>query len=136
MSTFKEYLTFPIACLIIVLSFACSSESTQPVGGPCSYDSFPGTAKFTELIPETNGVTAYFDFTLTDPEAPVTYLNSHATHLQIYSSISGGPTTTDWLIYNGISVGAEIPAVVEEIRHGACSPMIMTFPTITGAVAG
>lgn len=128
-----------IVYLIISLNLLYACSESRGIGGPCEFQSFPGTAEFTELKPVTNGFEVYFDFTLSDPTAPVRYLNNNGIGLQ-FSSFDGDVThtvfTDQWLTSNGVSVGVKVPAEYKELLHGSCAPGFISFPTITGASGG
>jgi hypothetical protein len=128
-----------IVCLIISLNLLCScsgSESRGIIGGPCEYQTFPGTAQFTELKSVTDGFEVYYDFILSDPTVSLNYIKNNGKNLQFATWDNAGwhtVFTTEWLTSNGISVGVAVPAEYKEIIHGSCSPAIISFPTITGA---
>jgi hypothetical protein len=128
-----------IILLIIALSILYSCSESRSSGGPCEFQSFPGSAQFTELKPVTNGNEVPFDFIVSDPTVSVKYLNNNGKNLQL--SVFDGDVkhyvfTNDWLNTNGISVGATVPAQYEELRQGSCAPGFVSFPTITGAQGG
>ncbi len=128
MFTALNFVRFQFVFLIIGALFLCScAESSDGIGGPCTYNSYPGTAVFTELAP-----VALFNFTLSNPTTQPTYLRNNGQGLQLYTW-DGGNQTADWLATNDISVGVQVPATYQEITHGSCSPWLITFPTLTGA---
>ncbi len=128
-----------IILLIIALSILCSCSGSRSTEGPCEFQSFPGSAQFTEIKPVTNGHEVYFDFIASDPTVSVKYLNNNGKNLQLSvfdEDVTHYIFTNQWLNTNGISAGATLPAQYEEIRQGSCTPGYVSFPTITGAQGG
>jgi hypothetical protein len=128
-----------IILLIAALSTLYSCSDSHFDVGPCEFQSFPGSAQFTELKPVTSGNEVYFDFIASDPTVSIKYLNNNGKNLQ-FSIFDGNVTqyvfTNAWLTAVGISVGAAIPAQYKELRQGSCPPGYVSFPTITGAQGG
>ncbi len=128
-----------IILLIISMNIFYSCSDSRGAGGPCEFQSFPGSAQFTEIKPVTNGNEVYFDFIASDPTLSLKYLNNNGKNLQ-FSVFDGDIThyvfTDEWLSSNGISVGATISAQYEELLQGSCPPGYVSFPTITGAQGG
>ncbi len=121
------------------MNILSSCSETRGIDGPCEFQSFPGSAQFTELKPVTDGNEVYFDFIASDPTLSLKYLNNNGKNLQL-SVFDGDVThyafTNEWLNTNGISVGSSVPAQYEELRQGYCAPGFVSFPTITGAQGG
>ena len=140
MRTHGRVISFQGACLIIALYILCSCSEPRGIPQwPCEYESFPGTAEFTELIQVTDGIEVYYDFTPSDPTVSMKYLTNDGKHLQFLTwDEHGWHSAFDeaWLASNGISVGSTLPAEYKEIRYGSCSPGLVSFPTITGASGG
>jgi len=124
---------FLIVVIFLISSCSKSSDQNSSAGGTCTYASFPGTAEFTELLTVASGVEVLFDFTLSDPTAPLNcakcFNNGKDFHLQWNSSVP----TAEWLVSNGIYTGVSLPAVYQEMQTGSCNPYMITFPTVTDA---
>ncbi len=122
---------FEKICLVVLLLIISScSDPKNDAGGPCTFDSFPGAAKFTQLVPVN-----YFDFIPDDSTAPVSYLRNNGKDLQIYD-YKGEIYSAESLSLIGISVGTVVPAIYKKILQGSCAPTLISFPTITGAYGG
>jgi hypothetical protein len=118
-----------ISVFVSILVFACGTGTNEdPIGGPCSYSSTPGTANITSIATDTNGVAASFVFTPTDPNATPKY--GEGNNGTFYTG-TGSLPSAGLLSINGITVGATFPAVREEITTGTCTPWLYTFPTLT-----
>jgi len=126
---------FNLICLFSfsILLVSCAGSGVDPkVGGLCTYENFPGTAKFTELKVVPNGVEAHFDFTPTDPNAPTRYrIHNDDKNITLFLDGSGLPSA-DWLSSKGITVGSEFSSICMEERTGTCTPLMYTLTAIPG----
>jgi len=117
------------ATLLILASLcfiSCSGSSQQHApGGPCRYNSYPGTIKFTALTTTANGVEAHFDFTATDPTAPK-WPSDTDNHLVLPT----GLPSQQWLDTQHISIGVQLQANRQDILSGTCTPIIYSFPSL------
>jgi hypothetical protein len=98
------------------------------VGGPCTYDSYPGTCKITAVdtpaadaaaCPQTP-VTITFDFTPTDPSAPSKYNFPGFADTAVQAMITA----------TGLTVGSTHPCARKEQTAGACTPVLFEFTDV------
>ena len=102
------------------------------VGGPCSYEEFPGVAEITSVVPAPpeaynceNAVEITFNFNLHDPSDYDDYLIPGWQDHELKLTVGGGLNPpADWAEMVGLTVGSLHPAVRMEIREGTCTPVI------------
>ncbi len=124
---FRQIVRLSLLFFVSASILSCGSSDSRLVGGPCTFDSMQGTAKFTALNTVPGGVEAYFDFTPDDPKALPRFTNDKNRMLYLGSRL---PSSGE-LSSNGITVGAIFPAIREEITSGTCAPWEYTFPTLS-----
>ena len=141
-----RFFLFPFAAALVAL--AClpalaHAAGPERVGGPCRYESYPGTAAFMDVKawqPEspTAGVpTPYpplavtFTFTPAQPIANEPLYRPGAVHtFTLVNSMPPGPRFT---AKYGITAGAVVPCELRVIREGTCTPVVLEFPGIDRA---
>ena len=126
---------FAVVPTIFILCSCSAQNQKQIVGGPCTSQSFPGTATVTEIIVKTNGSEAHFKFSPTDPNVISQYHIPSKDDNIILTRDGLGLPTSEWLTSQSITVGAEFQAIRHEIRTGTCTPLMFTFPSIPGCSA-
>lgn len=129
-----------LAFVVILVTFlaafqATSSAQAQRVGGPCSYDDFPGKAVVlsVEHIPQPEAKAAHLPyqpyrvfFTFT-PSVPVRHPLFQAAKAHELTLSGGTPPGPAFLRKYGIKPGAEFKTDLHLIRSGTCSPVVFTF---------
>jgi hypothetical protein len=118
------------AVAAVSLLGACT---TTPIVGGCTYDKTPGTATVTAIEePSSNlyncpndPVRVTFDFAPTDTTQTQAYLKGRPVIVG-----SGANPNRAYILSKGFAVGKALPAVREDIRSGACSPIEFIFPGI------
>ncbi len=117
-----------VAFVFVSQSPGCTkSNSSQIVGGPCTYSDFEGTATITKLTPQDDGYWAIFDTTLSKQPPPKNYRNEGH---RVLIKNAGGKTDEKWLSAQGISVGVQLDFKVAIITSGTCTPVVFEFPTL------
>lgn len=140
------------SCLLllsaVLAAFAClpalaQAAGPERVGGPCRYESYPGTATFVDVKPwqpesPTAGVpTSYPPLTVTFqfvPNQPITdeplYKPGVVHTFMLINSMPPGPR---FAAKYGITAGAGVPCQLRVIREGTCTPAVFEFPGIDRA---
>ena len=128
-----------LACLPVLANAA----ALERVGGPCRYESYPGTATFTDVKawqPEspTAGVpTPYpplavaFTFTPAQPIMNESLYKPGVVHT--FTLINCMPPGPRFAAKYGIKAGAVVPCQLRVIRQGTCTPVVFEFPGIDRA---
>jgi hypothetical protein len=116
---------------------ACDSDDPF-VGGPCLYDSIPGTATIRSVTPDTSphticddAVTVYFDFGPDNPNAHADYRfpvwpDSNRT---LFVADGKNPPY-GWIEAQGVTEGTQHPCVRLEIKKGTCTPVMFVLTDI------
>lgn len=125
------------------LAAPADAASLERVGGPCRYESYPGTATFMDVKawqPEspTAGVptpyaplTVTFQFVPNQPITDVPLYRPGAVHtFTLINSMPPGPRFADKY---GIKACATVPCELRVIREGTCTPVVFEFPGIDRA---
>ncbi len=103
------------------------------IGGPCSYNEFPGRAVITSVTPAPDGgcidaVYVEFNFIPDDPNALELYVFPNWPDTGQFLTVGDGkhPNAT-WAELQGLTVGSIHPAIRMEISDGTCTPVIFKF---------
>lgn len=131
----REIVRLSLFAFTFALILSCGSCDRHPVGGPCTYDSVKGTAKFTTLNTVAGGVEAYFDFTPDDQSAIPRFTNDKNRKLFAGGSSPRLPTSEE-ITSNGITVGSILPAIRVEMTAGTCTPWGYTFTNLSTGLSG
>ncbi|BAH75633.1 hypothetical protein [Solidesulfovibrio magneticus] len=133
------------AALVALICLPALARAAGPerVGGPCRYESYPGTATFVDVKPwqpesPTAGVpTPYPPLTVTFqfvPNQPITnepLYRPGAVHT--FTLINSMPPGPRFAAKYGIMAGAAVPCQLRVIREGTCTPVVFEFPGIDRA---
>lgn len=129
----------PIAVTLLALLLTCvlSSCGVKPdhVGGPCTYDDYPGTATITKIEKTENskqqsGVTGYEGFEVLftfKPDVPLkdSLGAQAATWEHLYQIGSGTYPGPEYLKKYQLEVGKTFRGTMSIIKSGTCTPVIM-----------
>ena len=124
--------------LILVLTVQSCNDDDPVCGGPCYFDSIPGTALIKQVFGDTisttgcaNAVFVYFDFTPTDSTAPDKYRFPMWPDTNRKLGVGDGKNPpASWVEAQKLLEGTEHPCIrLEEIK-GTCPPVIYAFPTV------
>lgn len=118
-----------------LLGIAASPAPSEPrVGGPCSYDKYPGKAKITKIVKTDasrqqakegwgyEGVEIWFTFTPDKPLPAGRWWSDRVGGPQLFQLLSCYPGEK-YVEKYGIKEGKEFPATLSIIKEGACSPI-------------
>ena len=131
-----------LACLP-ALAAPADAAPVERVGGPCRYESYPGTATFVDVKPwqpesPTAGaptpyppLTVTFTFTPAQPVANEPLYRPGAVHT--FTLINSMPPGPRFAAKYGITAGATVPCHLRVIRQGTCTPVVFEFPGIDRA---
>jgi hypothetical protein len=126
-------------CFCLGPSLALAASPGR-VGGPCRYDSFPGTATFLSVAPWQPGSpaagvpTPYPPLAVTFqfvPQEPVTgepLYKPDAVHT--FTLVNSMPPGPRFAAKYGLKAGAAVPCQLRIIREGTCTPVLYEFPGI------
>ena len=128
-----------LACLPVLADAA----SLERAGGPCRYESYPGTATFVDVkawqpeSPMAGVPTPYPPLTVTFqfvPNQPITdepLYKPDAVHT--FTLINSMPPGPRFAAKYGIKACATVPCQLRVIREGTCTPVVFEFPGIDRA---
>ena len=103
-------------------------------GGPCEYNSIPGSCQITEITaadptkmcgPDPMEVT--FQFTPTDPNVTLRFSN---TPQSLRVNLSGDDPSSGCLAAKGVTVGATFACHRREETKGTCTPVSHSFDSL------
>lgn len=132
----------------VITVFACRPALAQAagperVGGPCSYESYPGTVTFVDVKPwqpesPTAGVpTPYPPLAVTFTFTPAQPLTNEPLYkpgvVHTFTLINSMPPGPRFAAKYGITAGAAVPCQLRVIRSGTCTPVVFEFPGIDRA---
>ena len=135
------------SCLLllsaVLAAFAClpalaQAAGPERVGGPCRYESYPGTATFVDVKAwQPDSPTPYPPLAMTFqfvPNQPITdeplYKQDVVHTFTLINSMPPGPR---FAAKYGIKAGAVVPCELRVIREGTCTPTVFEFPGIDRA---
>jgi hypothetical protein len=137
-SSMKWTVGIAIALTALTLSFLCAGCTNDPVGGPCPYSDFPGTATIRTGTPGNssgsdceNGVIIVFDFAPTDSSDVDDYrFPAWPDTGRVFELSSGGSVPDRWADKEGLTPGSKHQCIRREIRVGPCTPLLFKFPDV------
>lgn len=117
---------------VVLMSVSCAEteprEIGRVVGGPCSYESYPGKAEVVSVRKGDDGYDVKFTF------------HSENTPRETYARVEGKPhcllltngsrPKLRFLKKYGIESGKMLPCNLEVIVKGTCTPVLFKFPTV------
>jgi hypothetical protein len=142
----SRFFLFPFAAALVALvCLPALAHAAGPgrVGGPCRYESYPGTATFTDVkawqpdSPMAGVPTPYpplavtFQFVPTQPIANEPLYRPGAVHA--FTLVNSMPPGPRFAAKYGIKAGAVVPCELRVIREGTCTPTVFEFPGIDRA---
>ena len=132
----------------VLAAFAClpvlaQAAGPERVGGPCRYESYPGTATFVDVKPwqpdsPTAGVpTPYPPLTVTFTFAPAQPIANEPLYrpgaVHTFTLVNSMPPGPHFAAKYGIKAGTVVPCQLRVIREGTCTPTVFEFPGIDRA---
>lgn len=122
----------------ILIANCDANDIDGPIGGPCDYVKYPGSAIIVSVEQDTdqmrtceNGALIKFTFRPTDSSASSRYLYPQRSDTnQAFLVGSGCSPPLNWALSRGLVVGSEHSCVRREIISGTCSPVGFGFPDI------
>lgn len=117
---------------VVLMSVSCAEtkapEVRRVVGGPCSYESYPGKAEVVSIKKSDDGYDVKFVFH-SEKVPPETYAGVEGkTHRLLL--IEGSHPTLGFLKKYGIETGKVLPCNLDVIVKGTCTPVVFKFPTV------
>lgn len=135
---------FAAACVALAcLPVLADAAGPERVGGPCRYESYPGTATFVDVkawqpeSPTAGAPTPYpplavtFTFTPAQPITKEPLYRPGAVHT--FTLVNSMPPGPRFAAKYGITDGAVVPCQLRVIRDGTCTPVVFEFPGIDRA---
>lgn len=132
----------------VITVFAClpalaRAAGPERVGGPCRYESYPGTATFVDVKPwqpesPTAGVpTPYPPLAVTFTFTPAQPITNEPLYkpgvVHTFTLINSMPPGPRFAAKYGITAGTAVPCQLRVIREGTCTPVVLEFPGIDRA---
>ncbi len=103
-------------------------EKDANVGGACTYNDIQGMATITYINQANLGeVVIKFDFTASE-DVEYKYANFPDKGQKFFVKGQGCCPPASWCKENGISQGAKIKCVRQELTDGSCTPVVFAFP--------
>ncbi len=117
---------------VVLMSVSCAEtkppEIRRVVGGPCSYESYPGKAEVVSVKKGDDGYDVKFVFH-SEKTPPETYARVEGkTHRLLL--IEGSRPRAGFLKKYGIETGKVLPCNLDVIVKGTCTPVLFKFPTV------
>lgn len=126
--------------LAVLLAMAVHPQPARgnPRGGPCTYDSYPGTATVIAVDPVPNSPQAaqrtpyqpYRVLYTFEPAVPVPSALHQPGKVHELTLAGGRPPGPAFLRKYRIGPGGSFPALFHVIRTGTCSPVFFTLQRI------
>ncbi len=128
-----------LACLPVLADAA----GPERVGGPCRYESCPGTATFVDVkawqpeSPLAGVPTPYPPLAVTFTFAPAQPIINEPLYkpgtVHAFTLVNSMPPGPRFAAKYGITAGATVPCELRVIREGTCTPVVFEFPGIDRA---
>jgi hypothetical protein len=123
---------FCIFFAVVLLSVSCAETKTKGVGrvvgGPCSYESYPGDAEVVSVKRGDDGYDVKFVFHSEKTPQETDAWVKEKTHFLLLTN--GSRPKAGFLKKYGIKTGKMFPCSLEVIVKGTCTPILFQFSTI------
>ena len=120
--------------MVAFLFISCSSRSSDPTGGPCTYTSTTGTATIVSLNSAStnsnncnnNPVEVVFNFTPANPADA----NDATDKNRVLTVGDGKNPPLNYVLSKGLTIGSIHPCTRQIEVSGTCSPVVFIFTNV------
>jgi hypothetical protein len=129
-----------LVAVLLCLGLWCANSQAHVVGGDCHYRNYRASARIAEVTRVGESADREDLYAIRYTVSTVERIEegfARVTEKLFLLSIQGEESfRSRFLDSHGLRVGAAVPCVVKVIQRGACTPVIIEFPTLTGTGPG
>jgi hypothetical protein len=136
----ERAMTSSLVAALLCLGLWCANSQAHVVGGDCHYREYRASARIVEVTRTGEGADREGLYTVRYTVSTAERIEerfARVTEKLYLLSIRGEESfRRRFLDSHGIRVGAAVPCAVKVIQSGACTPVIIEFPTLAGTGPG